>query len=342
MASEKYNDPSMTLERLQSINIKLNELVAQSQSLTMTEITNSIKNTKIQRKYKNVHILVQKLRSSNLIEEEVNVKRTRRRHNEKYFRLTDNGIYQLFLNLRYHGILVDQMSVRQGKEPVSHVNNFMKNYENSAVFELFLYPYFEKQTISTADVYLLTKLFKFVHDCCRHADLAEKIPYMIPQFSWNKVPGENDKELLTSLKEVFRIEYLDNTKIEKTPDESTIRITTSEIDIIIKLEREKGKAIATTDFDGKPRRYEYKMLDLFSELTAFKTVASNNEFVIKRLAEIAICVLVTEIGRESAHLQEKNIHRILAEDTKFMTVLEEIHKDFEDGYNKLMALRKNT
>ena len=74
MASEEYNDLSTSLQRLQSIDIKLDEdeleileLFAQAESFTMTEITESIKNTKIQRKYKNVHNLVQKLRSSNLM-----------------------------------------------------------------------------------------------------------------------------------------------------------------------------------------------------------------------------------------------------------------------------------
>ena len=79
---------------------------------------------------------------------------------------------------------------------------------------------------------------------------------MIPQFSWNKVPGENDNGLLTSIKEAFTIDNLDNAKIEKTPDGKTIKIITSEIDIVIKLEREKGKAIATIDFDGKLRKYK--------------------------------------------------------------------------------------
>ena len=63
------------------------------------------------------------------------------------------------------------------------------------------------------------------------------------------------------------------------------------------------------------------MLNLFSELTAFKTVVSNNEAARKRLGEIPIYDLVTEMGRESAHLQENNILRILAEDTKFMAAL---------------------
>ena len=138
------------------------------------EITNDIKNSKIQRDYKNVYYLIQKLRSCRLIEEEVNVERPRRKHNKRYYRLTDEGIYQLFLNLRYHGILADQMLVRKGKEPVSHINNFIKYYGNNAVFEKFLYPNFEKQTIRTADVHLLSKLFKFVHDCCKQADWPRK------------------------------------------------------------------------------------------------------------------------------------------------------------------------
>ncbi|HEY7082381.1 MAG TPA: hypothetical protein VH500_22045 [Nitrososphaeraceae archaeon] len=348
MTRKKYNyplgviRPKKTNTRFTEDEFEILELLAQEKSRTIMDVTNAIKNSKIQRDYKNVYYLVQKLRSYGLIEEEANVERTRRRRNKRYYKLTDEGIYQLFLNLRYHGILADQMLVRKGKEPVSHISNFMKYYGNNIIFEKFLYPYFEKQTIYSSNIHFLTRLFKFVHDCCKQSDLGDKIPYMIPQFSWNKVPGENDKELLTSIREVFEIDNLDNAIIAKSPDGNAIKLTASKLSIVIKLEKTEGKAIATKESNTEPKKYEYKILNYFSELTAFRPKINNGRFDSTRLVEMTMYDLVTDIGSTSARTQQEDIIRLLAKDTKFMNVVEEIHTRFTNGYNRLMAIRKNS
>jgi len=205
MASEKYNDLLQKVHSLQSIGIKIDndaldilELFAQRECLTIAEITRNIKSTKIERVYKNVHGKVQKLKTSNLIEE-VDQKS---RYNEKY-KLTDDGIYQLFLK-RLYGILADQLSIKKGQTAVSHVASFLKHYGDNLLFELFLYPYFETQTISNDNFDLVVKLFRYLHDCCVRLDLSinvgAKVPFLIPKFSWNKIPGRDEKVLLTSLK----------------------------------------------------------------------------------------------------------------------------------------------
>ena len=76
---------------------------------------------------------------------------------------------------------IDQLSVRKGQPPVSHICTFLKYYENNAVFNLFLYPYFERRTISAANIDLLVKLFKYLHNCCKQI-YAAKISYVIPRF----------------------------------------------------------------------------------------------------------------------------------------------------------------
>jgi hypothetical protein len=96
---------------------------------------------------------------------------------------------------------------------VSYVDSFLKCHGNNLLFELFLYPYFEKQTISIDNFGLLVKLFRYVHDCCVRLELALTVgvvvPYAVPKFSWNKIPGQDDAKLLTSLKEIFSLEDLD-------------------------------------------------------------------------------------------------------------------------------------
>jgi DNA-binding PadR family transcriptional regulator len=166
MASKGYNDALDIIQSFQNIDASISEdaldileLFAQEESLTITDITNYIESTKIQRKYKNVYYLIEKLKSRDLIVRQRNVDKARRRRNQIYFKLTDQGIYLLFLKMRYHGILIDQLSVKKGNPPISHIDNFLKYYGDSALFKLFLYPYFEKQTIYAAHIKMLIKLF---------------------------------------------------------------------------------------------------------------------------------------------------------------------------------------
>ena len=244
--------------------------------------------------------------------------------------------------MRYHGILVDQLSVKRGGAPVSYVDKFLKYYSDNALFELFLYPYFDKQTISVDNIGLLVKLFQYLHNCCRQIDAA-KVGKFIPRFSWNKVPGENNRELLTSLKEIFTLENIntDNSSIEKNPDNCTITITAPRVDIVIKLDDTRRKAIATAEIDNNSRKYEYTVLNHFSEIMAC-TPEDNKSHALDTRALLAapIYELVSDIGRESVFQEEMKNNRLLAQDTNFSRLLDDIHNNFETGYNRLMKLRQ--
>jgi hypothetical protein len=159
---------------------------------------------------KNTCYLIQKLQSLNLIEYKDDVDKIRRRHNEKHFRLTNQGIYQLFRNRRYYGVFTDQLSIKKGHLPISNIDIFLKHFGDNTLFNSFLYPYFEKQTIFDADPILLGRLFRYLHDCSEQMDAAAKIDCLVPQFSWTKVPGEQNNQFLTSLKEIFRLDNLEN------------------------------------------------------------------------------------------------------------------------------------
>ena len=196
------------LDGFQSIGIQLKddeldtlELFAQAETLTMMQINNVLKSTKLERTYKNVYKKVHQLKEMKLIENIPVVGRVR--NNEKPLKLTNDGIYQLFLK-RPYGVLLDQLSIRKGKPHVSYVSHFLRCYGNNLVFRLFLHPYFEDQTISIENFGLLLKLFRYVSECCKSLEtllhVGQSILLFIPKFSWNKVPGEDDKKLLESLK----------------------------------------------------------------------------------------------------------------------------------------------
>ena len=349
MTPGEYNDDaSIALQKLQYNDINLSEdeldileLFAQAKSLTIMEITSNIEHTKIQRKYKNVYYLVHKLESSKLVEKEIDVQRDRRRHNERYFKITDTGIHQLFLRGRHYGILTDQLSVKRGKTPISNIETFLMNHGNNEIFNLFLYPFFEKHTIFDAGSKILGKLFRYLFNCCKAVEAASKISYMIPQFSWDKVPGEASAELLSSLEDVLGLDHLNDARIEKTLDHSTVKVFTSQIEINIRLDSTKGTAIARVDIDNKPRKFEYKMLNYFSEIVAFRSTGYGYPLNLRKLVEVPIYELINDIESEPPESQSM-INGLLANDTKFMTILNDMHERFDKNYKLLEDLRKES
>jgi DNA-binding PadR family transcriptional regulator len=350
MTSEKYNELVQRFQSFQSIHAKIDdyeldilELFAQTESLTTTEVTDIIKSTKIEMTQKNVYYKIRNLKSLNLIEE-ATVDKKRRRHNEKYFKLTDEGIYQLFLKMRYHGILLDQTLIKKSGIIISRVNTFFRYYGNNVIFELFLYPYFERQTISTDNFDLLVKLFRYLHDCCKEVESAIRIHSPIPQFVWNKVPGEYSKEILKSLKKIFTLDDTDNAHIQRTPDNSAITVTTLRVHIVIKLDLTRGKATATANVDNYVRTYEYEILNFGPDIIACSTQSSEEllkrTLDSRRLIEAPIYELVSNVGKRGSETQiEVDSLKVLAQDTKFMSLLEDIHSNFERGYKPLMELR---
>jgi hypothetical protein len=117
--------------------------------------------------YKNVNKRVNALLSSGLIIEETEIDDGNNKHNAKYYRLTEYGIFQLFLN-RLHSMFINQSDVRKGKElpASSNVLTFFRNYSDSMLFEIFLYPYFKKDSIFAIGDDLLFDLYRYLSSCC--------------------------------------------------------------------------------------------------------------------------------------------------------------------------------
>lgn len=363
MWSKEYNDQLRRLESIgediDDVALDILEIFVQTEGLTIAQITALVKSTKLERAYKNVRDRIQKLKSLKLIEE--TDLRGKRRHNEKYYKLRDEGIYTLFLK-RLHGVLVNQLSVKKGESPVSYVHHFLKYYGDNLIFKLFLYPYFDKQTITTNNFKLIVQLFNYVHNCCKQLDLALRVQVPISKFSWNKIPGQDDIELLTSIREIFGLADIeidrDKLCIEKTPDNNTIKVITPKSSIAIELDRTRKKAIAmVSDKDKSVRKYEYHTVKFGSEIIVGTTQPHEESIKgvldsSRKLVESPIYELVSNMGYElasnrgrgSTDLEDKmGGTRVLAQDEKFMALLEYIHdhmhKNFEIGYERIRRSR---
>ena len=226
---------------------------------------------------------------------------------------------------------------------------FLTNYGNNKLFEIFLYPYFEKQTISVDNFGLVVKLFRYLHNCCIQLDTTVRVgrgvPIYLPKFLWNKVPGKDDKGLLTSLNEIFNLIEFDKPQIRKTLDNNTLKVTTTNVRIDIKLDRTKRRAIASfADNYSNYREYEYRVVSYGSEIMVC-SIADPDDSIRKSfdntrgLIHGPIYEFVSDIGRSSSRGEIDN-YAALAKDTKFMTFLEDLHKNFETGYKCLIEVRK--
>lgn len=329
------------LDEFQSIGIQLKpdeldilEIFTQYEALTAMLITNIIKSTNLEMAYKNAYNTMQRLKKRKLIDE---VAAEKVRNNEKYFKLTDDGIYQLFLN-RPYGILSDQLSVKKGQWPVSYVDRFLRCYGDNLVFKLFLYPYFERQTISVDNFSLLPRLFRYVSECCKwlefYATIGQAILF-IPKFSWDKVPGEDDNRLFESLREIGALKNEKNIQLEKSFDGNTISVVTLQNVVTVSLDITARKAVVYID---NIETYVYKITVLGSEITAGSTQQSEDP--IKRAFDSNRKLIEPYIFELVSNVSEEEI-RVLARDTKFMLLLESIAAKFESGHNRLLEVRKS-
>lgn len=234
----------------------------------------------------------------------------------------------------------------------SYVGQFLRNYADNRVFELFLYPYFEKGTISVRNLGLVEVLFRYLHECCTKVDTIMRIgklaPILIQQFSWNNIPGQDEEAMLASLKNIFSLQKWDeNTVISKTRNNRVIVVTTPNIRIKIKLDLSHWKAISTikkgTDHKKAVQTYEYKVLKLASEIVVCATEPSSesltNTMEQRRLLESIDSPFYDLVARVRFDDVENN--KVLAKDPKFMNHLENIHDKFESGYQHLIEIRRN-
>ena len=227
----------ITFVTLKSILAYFNilEQFAWEKSLSAYQISGKLKSTASQMAYKNVNKRLHGLVSLNLIQETVAHRNNINKHNAKYYRLTEYGIYQLFLN-RLSEICIRQLDIiKFGKPPSPNTVIFFRNYDKCFLFKSFLYPYFEKDTLLAIGNYLLWDLFHYLADCChRIKDQLKNQRYDIPIintiFCWNKVPGDDseNERLSKFLKELFNLQSVDSQHIKHDPNDCySINIETS-------------------------------------------------------------------------------------------------------------------
>lgn len=335
------------------LNIDTLELFVQKEYSSVYQICSYIKSAGLKVSYKNVHKKIRKLLSFHLIEEkEVHEPK----HGAIYYRLSEFGIYYLFLK-RLDGILFDQVALKKSQIIVFNATNFLKYYSTNALFEIFLYPYFDKETIlSINSPDFIIEIFRYLHDCCKEIDNMlsllnnnmRQIPILKELFSWNKIPGEDNMKLMASLEQIFNLKGEAQPDIKKIDNGMAIQVTTQNTCFFVKLDLQRRKVVATVsdakDSSGN-RQYEYDYVQLNKDFKISLTKTAEESLVddldTERLAEILLLRLVLKLATSYEQESTKSL-KLFSEDTTFMQLIENTHKGFEESYQKLMSMRRNS
>lgn len=324
---------------------------AWKKSVSSYQIYSYLKFTILKMAYKNVNKRINALFTSGLIEVDAN--RVGIKHKAKYYRLTEHGIYQLFLK-NLTSLLFNQSDIRRGKKPSANASVFFDNYSNSQLFEVFLYPYFKKETLFAIRDLLLWDLFHYLSNCCHSIEANLKsvkindIPIGEKVFSWNKVPGDDNEFLLLHLRQLFNIENIEQNGIVKEDtvdgDQPTITVSTSSAPILIKLDTNNNKVIIASNI-GKEgvQLFHYDVHQIGNEMVvshklpkedSTKPLAIESEKQIHHL----IYEFVSELASSPADSEYSYCYDVLSRDKKFMKVVKEIYEKrqcFERGYKLL-------
>jgi hypothetical protein len=332
--------------QLDSLSLDFLELFAWEKYLSAYKIYSELKSTDLKMAYKNVNKRVYALLSSDLIQEVETSEDNDNKHNAKYYKLSEYGIYQLFLK-RFEALLVNPLELRKSNNISPNALTFFSNYSNSLLFESFIYSYFEKDTLFAIGNYLLSDLYHYLANCCSRMEMKLKysnIPVVDTIFSWNKIPGKDNKNLLLHLKEAFNLENIDSSEIEKKEvDDTTISVKTPSAYISIKLDEKRKKVIAMGSVNSQYKELEYDISQIGSDIVVSKPIpyegiVNDAKKQIDQLIYEFICDLASAANSERSK-EISYYSKILSEDKKFMSIVKEIyenrHKGFEQGYRML-------
>jgi hypothetical protein len=361
-AYNRYISPILNYYRnfpeIDSVFLDILEQFALEKSLSAYQVCFKLKSTDLKMAYKNVNKRIHGLISLNLIQETETEANNVNKHNAKYYRLTEYGIYQLFLNKLNELRIREFNTVKFTKSPSSNTLIFFHNYADNLLFESFVYPYFEKETLFAIGDYLLWDLYKFLADCCyRIKNQIELYDYNIPiadtLFYWNKVRGTHKKKLLLHLKDQFNLESIDSCDVGESKHDgniATITVKTSAATILLRYDEDRKNVtlMSTDNSDGRYKQLEYDADKVGSDIWVVKQrpdeelmggIVCDTRDQLQQIIYGFISGLSIPESDSKGSQENSYYCKILSQDKKFMATAEDIyknrHKGFEKGYRML-------
>ncbi|HXP49298.1 MAG TPA: hypothetical protein VN922_05050, partial [Bacteroidia bacterium] len=250
---------------------------AWEKNLSTYQICSRLKSTPQKLAYKNVNKRIDKLLHSRVIKKteppDINNK-----HHAKYYTLTEYGIYRLFLN-GLNSFIVNQ--AHSGSSSSSNALTFLENYNDSPIFEIFIYPYFNKETLFAVGSSLLLDLYDYLSTCCEiiNSDILRSTniatAWWQKIFSWEKVPGEDETPLVLYLQYMFKHKGRQKYYINKEVDNQTITVSPeSSAPIILKLSDMRDKVTIISKLDGETKSLEYEVHERDGDMAVSRRIPS--------------------------------------------------------------------
>lgn len=302
------------------------ELFSQKESVSITELWNSMPGPLFKISLKNVSKRFNYFLKLNLIHE------TGERRYKKLYRLTADGVYYLLRSFSDKSVFL-----------MANAKTFFQNYLEDELLKTFLYKAISIETVKNlSNPELFRELLDYLHKCCIAIN---SLLTEIQQFDNNMIvevinSSRGTKELLDFLERMTGYNGLNYT-IRKDDVRKKIYIDTPEVNYTFDLKKEPPSLILKrTGLVKDIKSFDREMLNFDFDNVVETTVM--RDFLIERFQTSLSRMFyanVTNILLSNNQIINSIDLEILSRDDKFMAIANELKKRFFITVNELEKLR---
>ncbi len=316
------------------------------------QICSLLKNTEFEAEYKNVHKKIKNFHDSNLIK----ITKKVREHGAIYYSLTSTGLVYLLSQLE--------------KSRTHLLINLIDNYGDDYFFDLFIYPYINKKTLTSInDEEICIKIIKYFSECSKY--LIDKTNLL------NTIKNKGYQEISFSIREsspdrhewifkwisnlpwiffaryeIFRFEEFHDMKTEKISD-TELRLFNDKLEFIFTLIDVAKKSIKKLKIYDKKNDREFEQyvtlyyngfdVSISKKITFEEALKIESEFNHDEIVQNLIYSITKLVGRYGYDFTKPfsaeptwlmNDLYLFKNDKKFMKILKKVKDGFDKNYSE--------
>lgn len=303
--------------------------------------------------YKNVHKRIQKLHQFGLIKEVRITNETTTKHGAIYYSLTTFGIFYIIKN-----------------ELVSYNKNLIIEYKHNSLFENFLYPFIEFNTICRLnDIKIIFMIYHYLHKCSLDIldlvmllkDMENDVDIYLPINSKKFLDLQDKEELygfLEYLRKRLNLDWLTekNIKITISGNDFNIINKSENSNICLRVSQEEKKVIILSANDAKISEFFLKVHEvalgsygwiwiISGDLSKYVDVNKEEKFsdygpVLLHQYELCYEIIqyfnYRHLYKHLSSNEKENSKNILKKDQTFLNLLLELKDEFESYYRNFL------
>ena len=331
--------------KLTSKQNKILQFTADHGSISAYDLSKHFPYSKKSIEYKNAKKYLRRLRDLNLLEHDYKGKAANHSKHRtgirQFYKLSKFGVYH---------VITKNENILFGI-----VKNLVLNYSNHLLFEVFLFPYIERETLSKEiDSNIFSEIFLYLHKCCKQVEdmilsinhtSFVKDGYLTDQlFIWENIPREEyDRESLRSfLKQKFNWVWVEKAEIRKTENMEGITISSGSMTALISLDKDNRKAVLS---HRGSKKYEFVVRELADDQFAVDAVLDEplEDWHMKMFINYNIVAYMTKfiislVPLYGIHIVSPTMS-VLGKDKKFTKALKKIKYRFDRSFDLIVAKR---